>query len=299
MLADFAPSGGGPVAIVFGTFEYRRTVLQWAEYARRAGCGHYRIVCMDGELLRFLGDNGEAGRAVDYYAVVAQAPRPDFAALGPKERLRALTPLRIRLFRRLAESGCDFIHSDADALWLADPRPWLLRQAGYDLLCSQGTTFPRPHYHRHRFTLCAGFFLCRANARTRAYFEAVDAMAAEHPSDQVCMNAVLLGDPARRWRLERPVPAVRARGRWVRPPFEACFARCARAVLERPGLRALVNGALRAARLDWILTSPEIIDGRFAGGLTAGVIPMHLVMRGAFRGWDEPLVLHTSANKAD
>ena len=299
MLAEFAPSGEGPVAVVFGTFNYRRTVLQWIEYARRAGCGHYRIVCMDGELLRFLLDNGETGRAVDYHAVIPDAPRPDYGAMGPRERLRALTPLRVRLFRRLAETGCDFIHSDADALWLADPRPWLLRHAGYDLLCSQGTTFPRAHYHRHRFTLCAGFFACRANPRTQAYLGAVDAMAAEHPSDQERMNAVLLGDGARRWRLERAVPAVRMRGRWVRPPLAAGFARCARAVLERPGLRAPVNGALRAARLDWILTSPAIIHGRFTGGLTAGVIPMHLVMRGDFQGWGEPLVSHTSANKVD
>ena len=60
---------------------------------------------------------------------------------------------------------------------------------------------------------------------------------------------------------------------------------------------APLDAALRLARTDWILTSPEIIEGRFAGGLRGGVIPMHLVMRGPYRGWGEPLAPHCSANK--
>ena len=47
--------------------------------------------------------------------------------------------VRMRLFLHLAANGCDFIHSDADAFWLRDPRPWLMRHPDYDLLCSQGT----------------------------------------------------------------------------------------------------------------------------------------------------------------
>ena len=40
-----------------------------------------------------------------------------------------------------------------------------------------------------------------------------------------------------------------------------------------------------------------IIDGRFAGGLRVGIIPMHIVARGRFRGQDEALVFHSSENK--
>ncbi len=296
MLADFRPREEGPVTIVFGTFAWRHTVARWAEHARRAGCSHYRIVCMDDGLAEFLRERGEAHRAVALHDLVPDAPGTDFYAMDRRGRLRVLTPLRVRLFVRLAAAGCDFIHSDADAFWLRDPRPWLAARTDHDLLCSQGTTFPRAHYHRHRFTLCAGFFLCRANERTLAYFEKVLALAERHLSDQVGMNAELLADPEGRWHLARPAPAVRWRSAWGRPPLERLFLRCALRVLRRPALRTLANGLLRLAGCDWILTSPEIIDGRFAGGLRVGIIPMHVVARGRFRGWDEPLVLHDSEN---
>ena len=295
--ADWLPRDEGPVTVVFGTLGYRNTVLRWIEHARRAGCRHYRIVCMDAELLRALRGAGEAARAVAFHELLPEAPRPDFNALPAHLRLKALTPLRVRLFRHLAASGCDFIHSDADALWLRDPRPWLMRQGGYDLLFSQGTTFPRPHYHRHRFVVCAGFFLSRANRRTRAFFERVGARVQTNPSDQHGMNTVLLRDRARRWRLQDPVPAVCRNGQWVRPPLERWFGAGARYALAHPVPRTFVNAACRLAAVDWIVASHDIIHGRFGGGLTAGVIPMRIVARGRFAQWDTPWVLHSSQNK--
>lgn len=299
MLDEFLASDEGPVTIVFGTFGWRNTLLGWMKHARAAGCGHYRIVCLDDALRRFLCERGGAGRVVDYRDILPDAPIPDLDAMERQERLRSLTPLRMKLFLHLAAHGCDFIHSDADAFWLGDPRPWLMDRPGYDLLCSQGTTFPRPHYHRHHFVLCAGFFFCQANERTRRYFEQADALARHYPDDQVCMNGVLLGDREGHWSLERPIASVRIRGRWSRPPCETAFTRCAKYVLRRPILRALVNGALRLSGIDWILTSREIIRGRFADGLTVGVIPMHVVARGRCREWDRPLVFHGSPNKLD
>ena len=219
------------------------------------------------------------------------------AGSGPAGREARTLDRRARLPPGLAGNGCDFIHSDADAFWLRDPRPWLLRHPGYDLLFSQGTTFPRSHYHRHRFVLCAGFFASRANGRTRDYFTHVDALLEEHPDDQLCMNTVLLRDRARSWNLASPIPAVRRKGRWVRPRSAQRISACARSVLSCPPLRALSNGMLRLCRLDYILTSREIIHGRFSTGLTAGIIPMHIVMRGAFAQWGDPLVLHSSRNK--
>ena len=297
MRTDWRPRDEGPVTLVFGTAGYRNTIARWIGHARAAGCEHFRIVCLDRALLEALRAAGEAERAVDFHELLPDAPRADFAALPEKDRLKALTPLRVRLFRRLAGAGCDFIHSDADALWLRDPRPWLMRSRGYDLLLSQGTVHPRAHYRRHRFTVCAGFFLCRANARTRNFFERVEALAATDPSDQVRMNAVLLEDPGGGWRLERPVAAVRVNGRWIRPPAGARFDAFARYALARPLARSLSNLAGRLCRLDWMLTSPGIIPGRFDGGLSAGVIPMHVVMRGRFAHLQHPLVMHSSENK--
>lgn len=61
--------------------------------------------------------------------------------------------------------------------------------------------------------------------------------------------------------------------------------------------RAAGSTHYRLARTDWILTSPGVIEGRFAGGLRVGVIPMRVVRRGPFRGWGEPLVQHCPANQ--
>ena len=291
------PNAEGPVTLVFASSQYRRTAMQWIRHARRAGCRYFRIVCMDTPLHGFLEARGEGAHALRLHELLPGSPLPDLSAATPGERLRALTPLRVQVFSRLAAHGCDFIHSDADALWLGDPRPWLLGRAGYDLLCSQGTVHPRPHYHRHRFTLCAGFFYCRANQRTARYFRRVRALAHEHPSDQVRMNAVLLRDPAARWRLEHPVLAVRGAGAWRAPRGGAAWPGLARAVQRHALLRAPAVAASRLARLEWLFTSRSIIRGRFSGGLAVGVVPMHLVMRGRFAGWGEPLVLHDSAHK--
>ena len=106
---------------------------------------------------------------MSYYALFPHTPRVDVDAIaGNFLRLRVLTPMRLKLFRVLIDQGFDFMHSDADAFWLRDPRPWLAEQTGYDLLCSQGTDRPGTQYRTHHIVLCAGFFHCRANARTRA-----------------------------------------------------------------------------------------------------------------------------------
>ena len=297
LLDDLRPRAEGPVTLVFGSFGYRDTVLAWIDRARRAGCEHFRIVCMDEDLRRFLRGHDAVGRAVGFHELLPEAPRADLGAIpGRRQRREALWLARVRLFLHFAANRCDFIHSDADAFWLQDPRPWLMDHPGFDLLFSQGTTFPVEHWRRHRFVLCAGFFLCRANGRTRAYFKQVSRLSESHPDDQVCMNTVLLRDPEARWERGRRAPAVRPGAAWVAPPPEASLLGYARALLRRELLRALANRVLRSARLAWILTSPEVIRGRFTGGLTVGVIPMHIVTRFRFAGWDEPLVSHDPAN---
>ena len=248
---------------------------------------------MDEDLRRFLRGHGTGGRAVGFHELLPEAPRPDLDSItGRRKRMAALGLARVRLHRHLAANGCDFIHSAADAFWLRDPRPWLMGHPGCDLLFSQGTTHPSEHYRRHRFVLCAGFFLCRANGRTQAYFEQVSRFSESHVDDQFCMNMVLLRAPEARWELGRPAPAVRYGAAWVAPPQKMSRLGYAWTLLLRGVLRALPDRALQRASLTWILTSPEIIRGRFTGDLTVGVVPMHIVARLRFEGWDEPLVSH-------
>ena len=305
-LSAFDSTQEGPVAIVFGTFNYRPTVWQWIEAARRASCSGWRIVCLDRELAGWLEKKGEGARAVYYYSLLPDAPRHDFAALDRKALMRALLPLRTRLFLHLANAGRDFVHSDADAVWTRDPRRYMARHPDFDLLVSQGTRFPREHYLRFGFVLCAGFFLCRSNARTRDYFERVEALGRGDVDDQRRMNNVLLQDPEARWEICAPVLRRRpAKVRWRRvpSPWRQLLVRWRR--VPSPWRQLLVrwrwvdvqslHDRLAQAREDGslcVLTSEAIIRGGFSNGLTVGVIPMHLVTRMRVTQRFRSLVLH-------
>ncbi len=190
-LAAFDTKTDQPVTIVFGTFNYREVIEKWIAAVHKLGYDGWRIVCMDRELIQWLEQRGDGVQAVDYYAVLPDAPRYDFGALSLKVRMDALMALRTRLFLHLARAGCDFLHSDADAFWMQDPRPYLAQHREYDLLMSQGISCPFEHYQRFGFVVCAGFFVCRANARTRAYFERIEALVNQQPLDQQRMNLVL------------------------------------------------------------------------------------------------------------
>lgn len=286
-LSAFDPLHGTPVTIVFGTFNYRDRVVEWIEAARRGTCDHWRIVCADRELVRWLAERGHRANAVDLHEVLPGAPRYDFTALSRRDRMRALMPLRTRLFLHLVRNGRDFIHSDADALWIRDPRPWLARHPAIDLLASQGIFWPVAQYLRHRFVLCAGFFVCRANRRTLAYFERVEAL--RDWDDQVRMNLVLLNDPQGRWRIDETAWMVRRRGLWRPAP---AYMRLPLAIvrplsrLGAPGERLGLSRPFRHIRV-----SRGIIHGSFGDGLTVGVIPWHLIKRDMPRS-AETLVQH-------
>ena len=278
-LSSFDPSEGTPVTIVIATFGFRKTVGRWIDFASQGACDHWRIVCMDWKLAAWLGGQGLGIHVVDYFNVFPDAPRVDFDALPRKERMRALMPARTRLFLHLARTGRDFIHSDADAFWLGDPRPWLGAQDEFDLVFSQGTIFPKEQYLRHRFVLCAGFFLCRANTRTEAYFEQVEALSDCMSDDQWRMNTVLLRDPQGRWEVRNPVNRIQLpRVFWRRVPRLAGAAIPSVRRLLGPGLARLPHGVARRLP-ECVVTSHEPIRGTFGNGLTVGVIPMHLVVR--------------------
>ncbi len=361
-LAAFDTKTDEPVTIVFGTFNYREVIEKWIAAVHKLGYDGWRIVCMDRELIQWLEQRGDGAQAVDYYAVLPDAPRYDFGALSRGELMNALMALRTRLFLHLARAGCDFLHSDADAFWMQDPRPYLAQHREYDLLMSQGISCPFEHYQRFGFVVCAGFFVCRANARTRAYFERIEALVNQQPLDQQRMNLVLKRDREGRWEIHRPVLHKYCLGKAIQRAFLSHATRCmalrlgitspathrllfrlrlflsrgvggkpqqceraretrwrirdARWEVHRPVLskrylclhrRSMdmrtLTGILAKVRGDGltvsllpthccIVTSESVIRGRFSGGLTVGVIPMHLVTRSKAMPQDRSLVAH-------
>ena len=53
-------------------------------------------------------------------------------------------------------NNIDFVHSDADAVWLKNPLISFGKTA-FDLLASQGTIWPLDVFEQWRFVLCCGF----------------------------------------------------------------------------------------------------------------------------------------------
>ena len=305
--STFDPINEKPVTIVFGTFNYRDTIHKWIDHAS-SSCDHWRIICLDQELVSWLGEIGHSSCAVYFYDLFPDIPRDNLADLEPKSRATRIFALRKKFFYALAKSGRDFIHSDADAFWLQDPRPWLMRQTTFDLLASQGTHGPRSHFARYHFVLCAGFFFCRANARTQDYFRRVE--AAQWHLDQKSMNEVLLDDLKAHWQISRPTIWWSSTGRiggvWRKIPIAASILVWARHYasswlhfVKKQLLRLRCPGKLcwLRALLDYIYISPDIIRGTSNNGLIVGVIPMHLVARIRYVSSTSLLVVHINTNK--
>ena len=305
--SSFDPVNGTPVTIVFGTFNYRNVIHEWIKHALST-CDHWRIVCMDRELVAWLNEIGHGDRAVYFCDLFPDIRIHELAEPSGKLLPATLFSLRKKLFLALIRSGSDFIHSDADAFWLQDPMPWLMQHTEFDLLMSQGTHAPKEHFDRYHFVLCAGFFFCRANVRTQNYFRQVVEMK---QLDQESMNIILANDPEARWQIHQPAvwfsDTGRIGGKWRKIPTPLCVAlawgqRSAPSLLRR--IKASLSRLHCPGKLCWLRSllnytyiSPEIIEGKFSNGLTVGVIPMHLIPRTDYWWSTSSLVAHTPVRK--
>ena len=116
--------------------------------------------------------------------------------------------------------------------------------------------------------------------RTQHYFQQV--VEAKWYLDQRPMNEVLLNDPEACWQIHQPSvwssDTRKIGGKWQK-----------------------ITSLGRLCRLlsphDYIFISSEIIKGKFSNGLTAGVIPMHLVTRINYQWSNSPFVVHINTNK--
>lgn len=261
--------------------------IQWATAADTAGQPYYRIICLDDKELHYLRKMGIA--ALSYYDLIPDASKIEH----PISRQR-FWYLRVQLFLSLAEQGINFIHSDADALWLKDPRPWLLGHAGHDILFSQGTLYFRPLLHKpplqwklHTFpretlplVVCAGFFLAYANHRTKNYFTEVAQFMEEKLSnrektdDQFNMNRILRDNPKLRWHVSNPV-----RIPCYHPQEEKSILLIAK-FLSIPVIRKIFQKLIPVLLpKNYIVISRELMHTQLASGLKVGVLPMHLFTR--------------------
>jgi hypothetical protein len=234
--------------------EYIKTGLNWIYAMQRLGLKNFLIIAGDTFTSEKLDERG-------IHNVLAEIDETEFDAsfvssTGFSAKGLAVSAFKFPVARFLVESGYSVVLSDADAVWLHDPMPYLR---------DSEVAFQRIAYHPPTiamlwgFAACGGFISFRSGQKTTAFLERC---IEEHRllfCDQVAMNLVLLeGDPD--WRCEYadwmlPVGAVQH----DRGSLEAAFAKCVKSPikgeLRQGGLQVLALPHDKFWRHGWVTTS--------------------------------------------
>lgn len=112
--------------------------------------------------------------------------------------------MRAEIFKLLCDLNIDFVHSDADAVWLRDPVPEYFLGQKSELIISQGTIWPPFVLKVWSFVLCCGLFYVRSGPLTRTLFEDLLTDIRTSRDDQISMNKVL-AERGIRWNLDRSI----------------------------------------------------------------------------------------------
>lgn len=162
-----------PMTITFANIKYLPVLLNWLLFLERQNIRNVHIFSLDQELHCLLAERGFAT-----------------TLCGSTNSRPALWQLRVQVFADLIRNGIDFIHSDADAVWLRDPWP-LIAAAQVDISSSQGTIWPLDVTRRRGFVTCCGFFHAKSNARTQAFFNDLVPHTTATGDDQISLNRLL------------------------------------------------------------------------------------------------------------
>jgi hypothetical protein len=165
-----------PPVIVFANNGYREIADNWIRAACRLPVKNFWFIALDRNIHDYL-----AARNIRVILLELDT------------RLQVLWKFRIRIFRELVDNHIDFIHSDADAVWLRDPvERYYTRHGDIDVVASQGTVWPPDVFRQWQFVLCCGFFVMRANNRTASFLHALETDVEQTGDDQVSFNRLLL-----------------------------------------------------------------------------------------------------------
>ena len=190
--------GGGSIVVTVANHGYLPLVDNWARHLRRLGVHHYVVFALDDALHRACVQRGTHSLRLPVETATSTRAE-DYGAPG----FNAIVRIKPALVLRLLELGLDVFLSDADVVWIRDPRPEIRAQGAYDVHIQ----YSAPHYapvgraiEAGRFCN-TGFFLARSNPATRSLFtdvvRAIDAPPTEppegglNPDDQYHFNRVV------------------------------------------------------------------------------------------------------------
>jgi len=164
-----------PIILVFADWNYLDILKNWITGMKRLHLDNFIIVSLDMNIYNFLVENG-------YKTIL----------LENKGNLSALWCIRISVFKYLVDFGIDFIHSDADAVWLKNPIPDFYEPyRSFDILISQGTIWPEPVFKLWGFVLCCGFFMMRSTEFTKSLLDKLGTHVMTTGDDQISLNCVV------------------------------------------------------------------------------------------------------------
>lgn len=208
------PPNAEPLTVTFASEAFLPLLEVWAESLGRLGVRRIRVYGLDAPTLAWCASRGIDARPVRWSGGLGELWR-----------------VRIGVFRALLDEGEDFIHSDADAIWIQNPlEEGAARGLGDDLVFSQGTYWPPDVHDRQGFVVCCGWFRARATDAARRFLRAIEADGASLRNDQIAVNRRLVADGARWSRVEADY-AIPFRDRQIR-----CWTEPIHATLESTGL---------------------------------------------------------------
>lgn len=165
----------GAVIVTFANSAYLKILNNWLDHLAALEIKNFFVIAMDDELARDLEN-----RNIAYYLAPCESGR------------HHVWGLRLRLVSEILELGVGVIMSDADAIWLRDPRPELFENSGADLAISQGTKFPVRAFHAWGFVLCFGFFYAAPTSGARDLFACLSSIEKADLDDQRELNLEIL-----------------------------------------------------------------------------------------------------------
>jgi len=162
------------IIIVFANYDYLDVLENWLAAMRRIQVDNFLIISLDEKLHHYFQEKK-----------INSLFRPCELDLGK------LWIHRVDVILELLEEGYDVIHSDADAIWLKDPQPFL-QTLPQDMIFSQGTIWPPDVQEKWGFVLCCGFFMIHSNLQTVEFVKRLARRVRNDRDDQLSCNRMLL-----------------------------------------------------------------------------------------------------------
>jgi hypothetical protein len=166
-----------PLILTFSDWNYRPILENWLCHLADLGIQGARVYCLDAKTMEWC-----RARSVDAELLVWDG---NFAGLWQR---------RLEVFNDLIAKGTEFIHSDADAIWLRNPlAPDSAARQPVDLVFSQGTVWPPDVCRTWGFVLCCGWFWVKPTSSTQSFFRDLVRDVEVTRDDQVSVNRLLSG----------------------------------------------------------------------------------------------------------